>query len=464
MGIAGDHLAPYQGEVIVIDPIINRNNFKGEENASIKLIAPVRKAPVDPSTAMSGNSGGAIKYIFQNPWPFDENNFLVSWTPATSEKIFKIYFFNADASRELMAWDSKMSVCQPVVMDPRPVPPIAALQADYSKETGVLQVTNVYHGMGSQGIAAGKIKKLRVIAVDYRTNYSSNSGIVGFAVNPIGTAFSSWLVKTLVGEIPVESDGSACFIVPANLPVYFQTIDADGRMVNTMRSWTTLMPGERFDCTGCHENKNESPMPANPIAKTPLPLEKKLGVEDKGFSFPKMVQPILNKHCISCHDASHKSLDLRANPAMNSTAKKTLNASYATLTKKQKQYADWITQEEKAAPRTKFPVPGSSTSPLADRMIKGHNNAKMTPEEREVLFVWMDMMVPHGGSYYEGMAAADSAKYVSYLNNNRYKHEAWEKENMKKFVEAGQWNNAIYGGSGEWRNDCCTVSRTDSVK
>jgi hypothetical protein len=449
MGIAGDHLAPYQGEIIVIDPQISRNNYMGSENASIKLIAPVRKVPVDPSTVMSGNSGGAIKYIFQNPWPFDTANCLVSWRRAESEKIFKIYFFNQDASRELLAWDSKMSVCQPMVMDEHPKPPTVNLQADYSKETGVFAVNNVYLGDGSKGIAEGKIVKLRVIALDYRTNYSNAQGVDGFATNPIGRAFTSWEVKTLIGEIPVAKDGSACFVAPANTPLYFQTIDADGRMVNTMRSYTTLMPGERFDCVGCHENKNESPPLRAPLAVTPLPLEKKLGIEGRSMSFAKIIQPILDKQCTSCHNASHKSLDLQANPKLVSVAKKTFNSSYINLTKTQKKYVDWITQESKAAPITTFPAPGSATSPLADTLIKGHNTDKnkITPEEREVLFVWMDMMVPCGGTYYEGMEAKDSTKYVTYLNSNRNKHIEWEKTNIKAFVDAGQWQNALYGST-----------------
>jgi hypothetical protein len=213
-----------------------------------------------------------------------------------------------------------------------------------------------------------------------------------------------------------------------------------------MRSWTTLMPGERFDCIGCHEDKNESPPPATPIAVTPLPLEKPLGIEGQPMSFAKIVQPILDKHCISCHNASHKSLDLRANPKEVSAAKKTFNSSYTNLTKTQKKYVDWIAEDEKAAPRTKFPVPGSSTSPMADKLLKGHNTDKnkITPKELEVLFVWMDMMVPCGGTYYEGLSAADSTKYVTYLKNNREKHIEWEKTNMKAFVDAGQWNNAIY--------------------
>jgi hypothetical protein len=160
-----------------------------------------------------------------------------------------------------------------------------------------------------------------------------------------------------------------------------------------------------------------------------------------------MVQPILDKYCISCHDARHKSLDLRANPAFYSGAKKTFDSSYINLIKTQGKYVDWITQQSKAAPITQFPAPGSGTSPLADTLLKNHNKVNMTPEEREVLFCWMDMMVPHGGSYYEGMKPEDSAKYVTYLNNNRNKHIEWEKENCKTFIDAGQWKNAIYQDS-----------------
>lgn len=440
MGIAGDHLAPYQGELIVIDPAISRNS-----NASIKMIAPVRKAPIDPSTATE-HLNGNVKYIFQNPWPFDENTCLVSWRPSESEKLFKIYFFDADASHELIAWDKSMSVSQPVVMDAQEISSMPNLQADYTKETGVFTVADVNYGTGSAGVAKGKIAKIRVIGIGpYRTNYSSSTGILGFSVIPIGRPFSSWQVKTLLGEIPVEKDGSAAFTVPANTPVYFQTVDADGRMVNTMRSWSTLMPGEKFDCVGCHEDKNAAPPAMSPIAINAKPLVKRLGIEDKPLSFPKLVQPILDEHCVSCHKAGHKSgLDLRANPTFDNGGKRSFNASYTKLTDTQGKYVDWITQYSKAAPITKFPAPGSGTSPLADKLLKGHKPEGMTPEELEVIFCWIDMMVPHAGAFSEGMSTADSAAHDKYMAENRIKHEEWEMKNKKEFVDAGQWSNAIY--------------------
>jgi len=447
MGIAGGHLAPYQGELIVADPQIDRNRYKGHDNESLRMFLKGKEAPMDPSDAMSGHEGG-VEWTYQNPWPFSDKACLVSWGPGGAKDRFRIFFLKNDGSRELIAWDASMSVSQPVVMDARPAPKLLNLQADYTKKTSVFSVANVNYGMGSEGVPEGKIKRLRVLSIGpYRTNYSMNTGILGFSVIPIGAPFTSWQVKTLIGETDVEEDGSACFEVPANTPVYFQTLDEDGRMINTMRSWSTLMPGERFDCLGCHENKNEAPPTdlGSVIASTPKPLYKNPLVSDVHLSFPKHVQPILDKRCVSCHTQGHKSgLDLRANPTYSSGGKRDFNASYSKLTNKQGQYVDWISQYEKAAPRTKFPVPGSSTSPLAKKLIEGHRPDDMTDDELNVILVWIDMMVPHAGSYSEGMSPADSAAHDKYMADNRLKHAEWEQGNLEEFIAAGQWTSEIY--------------------
>ena len=47
--------------------------------------------------------------------------------------------------------------------------------------------------------------------------------------------------------------------MPARKPVYLQAFDKRGRAVQTMRSWSTLQPGEYAACIGCHENKSTAP-------------------------------------------------------------------------------------------------------------------------------------------------------------------------------------------------------------
>ena len=49
------------------------------------------------------------------------------------------------------------------------------------------------------------------------------------------------------------ADGSVYFKAPAGLALYFQLLDADRRCLQTMRSFTGLMPGEQRGCVGCHE-------------------------------------------------------------------------------------------------------------------------------------------------------------------------------------------------------------------
>src|SRR5574344_2660529 len=81
-------------------------------------------------------------------------------------------------------------------------------------------------------------------------------------------------------------------------------LDANGRMVQTMRSWTVLQPGETASCVGCHEPKNSSPpKAARPTLATAAGVQKLTPVLDspRAFSFLKDVQPILNARCVKCH-------------------------------------------------------------------------------------------------------------------------------------------------------------------
>ena len=134
------------------------------------------------------------------------------------------------------------------------------------------------------------------------------------------------------------------FEVPARTPVYFQIIDERGCAIQTMRCWSTLQPGERYACIGCHENKNETTLataagatlatrkgPRKPIGFYGLP---------RGFSFPKEIQPILDKHCIRCHDggkktdANRKSFSLLSKGNLDRRAKRIWSDSYLAITKR----------------------------------------------------------------------------------------------------------------------------------
>ena len=180
---------------------------------------------------------------------------------------------------------------------------------NYTKEAGTYYVQDIYAGPGLAGVARGTVKKLRIVALDFRAALlggNGNGGPAGgaFVATPVAAGNGCWDPKIVLGETPVLEDGSAQFTVPAQTPVYFQAVDAKGCVVQTMRSWSTLQPGENASCIGCHESKNCVPPPYRVTLaqrQTPQPLQPFYG-PPRGFSFPKEIQPILDRHCTRCHN------------------------------------------------------------------------------------------------------------------------------------------------------------------
>jgi hypothetical protein len=146
-------------------------------------------------------------------------------------------------------------------------------------------------------------------------------------------------VKRILSEVPVEDDGSVHFVAPAGYSLFFQLLDADRRCLQTMRSFTGLMPGEQRGCVGCHEQHSSTPAYGQdafslsghgsnvaPRRDTP-PLAKALQRPptqlspppwgNESISYERFVQPVLDRYCIQCHRGnvpdSHEP-DLRLRP------------------------------------------------------------------------------------------------------------------------------------------------------
>ena len=272
-----------------------------QENRGAQLIAPVRDTP-----AVHVDSYGQSGDQFQYPYPLSPTEFLVTFRTEKAPR-FGVYFMTIDGRRELLASDTRISCNQPVPLRPRPVPPVRPNLVDYRQDTATVYLHDVYAGPGLSGVAGGTIKGVRVVALDFRAagiGSNGNSGPAGGAM--ISTPISiqgAWDVKKVLGTAKVHDDGSACFTVPARTPLYFQALNEKGQMVQSMRSWMTLQPGETVSCVGCHEHKNTSP-PVTRLSRAMLTGPQKLEPfygPPRGFSFIREVQPILDKHCVRCH-------------------------------------------------------------------------------------------------------------------------------------------------------------------
>jgi hypothetical protein len=292
------HHTLQNGWLGTLDPALGR-----EENSGAQLICPVR-----PTEAVRIDAYGQTGDQFQYPYPLSETEFVVAMRPEGTTR-FGIYLVTAEGQRELLACDPAISCNQPIPLAPRPVPPSPSGALDLEDETGVIYLHDIYEGPGLVGVSRGTIRELRVVALEYRAagiGSNSNHGPAGGAL--ISTPISiqgAWDVKRVLGTAPVHEDGSACFVAPARTPLYFQALDADGFAAQTMRSWVTLQPSETVSCVGCHEDKNQAPPARNwseAMGTGPEPLRAEAGDSGTGFSFLSQVQPVLDRHCVGCHN------------------------------------------------------------------------------------------------------------------------------------------------------------------
>jgi hypothetical protein len=199
-------------------------------------------------------------------------------------------------------------------------------------------------------------------------------------------------VRHVLGTVPVEADGSAHFIVPANKEIFFQALDESGLAVQSMRSATYLHEGETLSCVGCHERgKQSAPPQKKPVlaARRP-PSRLRPDVDGSNpFSYPRLVQPVLDKNCAECHAKNAgKAQSLAAQPLVNKWY-----ASYASLVPKYA-YIDYGDGYRTTPGRF-----GARASALYDMLKKGHYDVKLSAEEMHRITLWLDCTSMFYGVY-----------------------------------------------------------------
>ncbi|MBI4601840.1 MAG: hypothetical protein HY721_07750 [Planctomycetes bacterium] len=462
VAVAAGHHTRQAGKLILIDPARGR-----QENEGVQLVAPVRETP-----AVRVDAYGQQGELFQHPYPMSETEYLVAYAPhgwARRPALFGIYFMTADGRRELLAWDQAVSCSQPVPLAPRPRPSPWPSTVDYLEATGTYHVQDVYSGDGLEGIPRGTIRRLRVVALDFRAagigaNYNRGPGGRALVSTPVAVSNGSWDVKVVLGEAEVHHDGSACFTVPARTPVYFQAIDERGHAVQTMRSWSTLQPGETRSCGGCHESKNAAPparsAPTLASRAGPRPLEPFHG-PPRGFSFAREVQPILDRRCVRCHhdrsgvpepvDESRAdgpsprvapfpppsrgevAFSLLGEERVDPQAKRRWSDAYLALTQggRPSDLVNWISVQ--SAPPVLPPYhAGAARSRLLALLEAGHRDVSLSRGELEVIACWIDLLVPCCGDYTESNAwtEEEARKYRHFLEKRR-RMEAIERRSIE---------------------------------
>ena len=76
----------------------------------------------------------------------------------------------------------------------------------------------------------------------------------------------------VLGEVPVQADGSFMVEVPADVPLGFEALDDHGDLLRRVAPVIWVRPGENRACVGCHEPPNHAPRNRRPLAvRAPVP-------------------------------------------------------------------------------------------------------------------------------------------------------------------------------------------------
>ena len=380
---AAPHHGQAFGSIILIDPRIEDDDE----------MAPVKR--VTPEVGFPESQDGA--QIYGTPWPLGENYFLCAYDgdmkpdqgrQGSYELVgnYGIYLVDAFGNRELLYRDPAISCQNPIPFRARETPPvIPSPLPDNPDADASVAVVNVYESLlpWPEGTRIAALRVYQVIPMSVPSGEPPHE--VGMRLPGEEGADSVILARYVLGTTPVEKDGSAHFLVPPNIELFFQALDEHGLAVQSMRSSTYLKPGERLLCHGCHEPKTAVPRTAyqKPLAlqRPALPLTPDVDGTNP-FSYPRLVQPVLDRKCVGCHAESESAP--RLDSEVIADGRKIWFASYHSLAPA---FGFWEYGNPHRTTPGRF---GARASKLYALLQEGHYDVDLTEEELHRLTVWLD--------------------------------------------------------------------------
>ena len=344
------------------------------------------------SEAGGPNAKWAVKQItsssqFRDPYPISPSEFLVAQGS-------QLLLLN-DAGQTSVIYNGPQMVHEPRPLLSRPREPVIPSSADLTQASATLFVQDVHAGRNMAGLKRGQIKKLLVMEdLPKPANYH------GGGSTPIGNGGTSTL-KRLLGTVPVEEDGSACFEVPPLRSIYVALLDEQDRSVKQMRSFVTLQPGETRSCVGCHDTRTQSPALSRELTaathRAPSRIQPIASVPEI-MDFPRDIQPILDRHCTKCHNPE----DRKGGVVLTADRGPVYSLSYYELFLRL-QIADNSQGSGHGAGRPLGNDPPfttySSASPLMKKIDGTHHDTKLTDAERTLVRLWIDTAAQYAGTY-----------------------------------------------------------------
>lgn len=375
--------------------IIDKNIGVEGEKSVVKIFPESARKLIDKPGDKYADSMKAVKIKYEDPEPISEKFILSSRQASEKSQTMNLYLTDIESGTDVLVGKSTegMGLFDAKLLARRTPPMTAAPQRSYdTSEKALAYVSDVYEGTHLKGVKRGDIKYLRIVEnppkLYWSGGYWENEGSQAPAMN-----YDDYDDKIILGTVPVESDGSAYFEVPAEKFIYLQALDANGDMLQTMRSGMSILPGEIASCAGCHESR-AAPPPAS--LRHSLALKRKpskikptpAGATGSEFSYIKNIQPILDKHCVKCHDFDGKGSE---KIVLCGDRGLVFNQSYLQLHSKKAISAIGAGPDAVVEANTW----GAKHSKIVRMIRNGHSGVKMPENEFAILRAWIDLNAPY---------------------------------------------------------------------
>jgi hypothetical protein len=195
-------------------------------------------------------SRGTGLYLYPHPSP--DGTLVVSFSSGEGSYGIYLFDFKKGMPGEQIFNDPQWEDLDAQAVVPRPEPQGLISAVVDSLTWGHLHCLSVYESDMPEvkAIRKGDVKRVRFVE-GVPASAPQQGRPPSQSIPDAGTR--------LLGEAPVEPDGSFFVEVPADTPFLIQLLDEKGKVLETMPRWIWVRRGTSRGCIGCHENKELAP-------------------------------------------------------------------------------------------------------------------------------------------------------------------------------------------------------------
>lgn len=326
-------------------------------------------------------SGLDRKKGYRDSWPVAKGVYLVRQED-------RLYVMDDDGRRLLLHRVPEGWVHEPRELRANAKPPIIPDRRDRSKTTGTMILADVTQGRNMGDVTRNEVDYMLLLEIlpkpVHHTGHTENLSYNG-----------NFFLERVLGTVPVEEDGSAYFEVPAMRNLMMVAMDKEGNSIKRMQSFVTVQPGETVSCVGCHENRTETS-----FRNTNLMALKRAASQIEQpkhtpeiFHFERDVQPVLDAHCVGCHDTENRAGDL----VLNGDLSPWFNQAYVSIRTRGHMASGY----GGVGNRGNLPVrsTGAGASEVYKLAKEGHGGVELSEEELDALDYWLESWGQYSGTF-----------------------------------------------------------------